>query len=400
MHKIFLAAGGMVLIATSAMAADTSGQKTPSSVIAATQNTATRRTDMVVAAARSFLGTFGADGRAKVQFPFVTQKTATLARFRRSAPDQPVRPVIGTQADAPAARGPGMGPPGGFIGERYGNSVWSNFPVSDVPRPGVQMGQLTPTQQAAALHLLQTVLSAKGYRKVLEIMGADQALADGGTPFASGRAVYTLAIFGEPAADRPWMIQFGGHHLGLNIVIDGAHGVMTPTLTGAQPAIYQADGKTVRVLAGENDCAFALLDALDAKQRRQAILSYRVADLVQGPGHDGEMLIPEGLKGSGMTAAQKELLMDVITEWAGIVDDAYAAPRLQEIRNGLDNTWFAWSGPVIHAPGRNGSSYYRIEGPRLLIEFSPQGVGDDPTMHVHTVYRDPTNSYGNRYTRP
>jgi hypothetical protein len=26
---------------------------------------------------------------------------------------------------------------------------------------------------------------------------------------------------------------------------------------------------------------------------------------------------------------------------------------------------------------------YRIQGPKLIIEFSPQGVGGDPTMHVH-----------------
>lgn len=57
-----------------------------------------------------------------------------------------------------------------------------------------------------------------------------------------------------------------------------------------------------------------------------------------------------------------------------------------------------WSGPITHQPGRNGSSYYRIQGPRLLIEFSPQGVGGDPTLHVHTVYRDPTNEYGIAYT--
>jgi hypothetical protein len=25
---------------------------------------------------------------------------------------------------------------------------------------------------------------------------------------------------------------------------------------------------------------------------------------------------------------------------------------------------------------------------------SPQGVGGDSTMHVHTMYRDPTNDYG------
>lgn len=98
-----------------------------------------------------------------------------------------------------------------------------------------------------------------------------------GTPYASG--TYTVGVFGEPSATTPWMLQFGGHHLGLNVVIAGTHGVMTPTLTGAQPAVYTSKGKTVRVLAQENDKAFALLGALDEAQRKQAILNYRAGDL-------------------------------------------------------------------------------------------------------------------------
>ncbi|GAN54149.1 hypothetical protein Tasa_017_032 [Tanticharoenia sakaeratensis NBRC 103193] len=358
------------------------------------------QTRIIVTAARSFLATFDASDRPHVQFPFVAEKTARLARFRRTAPGAPAKPVTDAGAKLPAAHGPGMGPPGGFIGEQYGQSIRSNYPVSDVPRPGLQLGHLTAAQQDATMHLLQMLLSRKGYEKVLDIMGGDQALADSGTPFASGKAVYTIAIFGAPSEQAPWMVQFGGHHLGLNIVMDGAHGTMTPTLTGAQPAVYQADGKTIRVLAAENDKAFALLDAFDTAQRRKAILPYTVDDLVMGPGHDGETIVPEGLKGSSMTSRQKQLMLDLIGEWAGIINDAYAAPRLQEIRQDLDETWFAWSGPTTHAPGRNGSSYYRIQGPRLLIEFSPQGVGGDPTMHVHTVYRDPTDNYGTRYTTP
>jgi Protein of unknown function (DUF3500) len=71
---------------------------------------------------------------------------------------------------------------------------------------------------------------------------------------------------------------------------------------------------------------------------------------------------------------------------------------MAEIIAGLDSTYFAWSGPTTHEPGRNGSAYYRIQGPKLFIEFSPQGVGGDPTMHVHTIYRDPTNDYGRAFT--
>lgn len=391
MHKSFLLIGSLILAASPALA-----EKPSSALSSASAPEST--TAAAVAAGRAFLTTFDAASRPKVQFAFVAKKSGTLIRFRRTAPDQPVAPVTDEQAQTPVKRGPGMGPPEGFIGEQYGVGVWSNYPVSDVLRPGLQMGQLTLDQKAAAFHLLQTLLSAKGYQKVQDIMGADQALSETETHFASGQAVYTIAILGEPSETTPWMVQFGGHHLGLNIVIDGPHGTMTPILTGAQPALFKRGNETVRVLSGENDKTFAFLNSLNATQRAQAILPYQVADLVQGPGHDGETIIPEGIKGSTLTTQQKDLLMEVIAEWAGIIDTAYAAPHMQEIRDTLNETWFAWSGPTTHEPDRNGSSYYRIQGPHLWIEFSPQGVGGDPTLHVHTVYRDPSNSYGSRFT--
>jgi Protein of unknown function (DUF3500) len=294
--------------------------------------------------------------------------------------------------------GPGIGPGGGFIGEQYGRAVWSNYPVSDVPRPGLRLGNLSTAQRDAAMHLLQVALSAKGYQKVLDIMGADQALSETGTPYCSGTACYTIGVFGEPSSTKPWMLEFGGHHLGLNVTMAGEHGVITPTLTGAQPAVYTSNGKTVRALAEENDKAFALLNALDANQRKRAILNYEIHDLVLGPGQAGETIQPEGLKASDMNEQQRAMLLDVISEWAGLVNAAYATPRMEEIQTGLDETYFAWSGPTTHEPGRNGSAYYRIQGPKLVIEFSPQGVGGDPTMHVHTMYRDPTNDYGRRFT--
>ena len=379
-----------------------------------------RQTLAVVDATSAFLASLTADQRHKVQFAFTPQKLGANAPFHRTTDGgvAPGAPAGGQQAGAGGpgrgpggpigqGRGPGgpggpggfgSGPPGGFIGEQYGQAVWSNYPVSDVLRPGLRLGTLTAPQRAAAMHLLQTVLSPMGYQKMLEIMGSDQALTDAGTNFASGEAVYTIGIFGEPSTTRPWMLEFGGHHLALNIVIAGPGGTMTPTLTGAQPSVYTHGGKTVRVLAQENDTAFALLDTLDEKQKKQAILNYQVNDLVLGPGQAGKQIQPEGLKASEMSAKQRTLLLNVISQWAGIVNDAYAKTRMSEIQADLNDTYFAWSGPVTHTPGRNGSSYYRIQGPRLVIEFSPQGVGGDPTMHVHTIYRDPTNDYGVKLT--
>ena len=187
--------------------------------------------------------------------------------------------------------------------------------------------------------------------------------------------------------------------LAVNVTIAGERGILTPTLTGAQPALYTVNGRTVRPLGGESDKALALLQSLDESQRAKAVLGFRVADLVLGPGQDGKTIQPEGLRASEMNARQRQMLLDVIAEWSGIVHESAAAARLAEIRAGLGETWFAWSGPTTGAPGQNIAAYYRIQGPNLVIEYAPQRMGGDPSMHVHTMYRDPTNDYGARLVR-
>jgi hypothetical protein len=264
-----------------------------------------------------------------------------------------------------------------------------------VPRAGLGFKDLSEPQRAAAMALLASALSVHGLEKTMQMVEGDEQLKRGESNNAMfGKDLYFFSILGTPSEKAPWMLQFGGHHLALNLTIDGARGVLTPSLTGAQPALYTLAGKTVRPLGAESDKALALLNALDETQRKQAILGYRITDLVLGPGKDGKTIQPEGLKASAMTAPQRALLLGVIAEWAGIVNDSAAAPRLAEIKAALDDTWFAWSGPTDTAPGKNISAYYRIQGPKLVIEYSPQRMGNDPSLHVHAMYRDPTNDYG------
>jgi hypothetical protein len=277
---------------------------------------------------------------------------------------------------------------------------WSNLPNRMAPRAGLSMGELNEAQRSAAMALLSSALSKRGFEKVQQIMDADETLkANERNNPMFGKDLFYISLLGTPSEKDPWMLQFGGHHLALNITIVGEHGVLTPSLTAAQPALYQANGKTIRPLGQENDKAFALLSALDDGQRKQAILNYRVADLVLGPGQDGKTIQPEGLKASAMNEKQRAMLLDLVSEWAGIAEDAFAAPRMAEIKAGLDDTWFAWSGPTEHEAGKNGTAYYRIQGPKLVIEFAPQRLGGDLTMHVHTIYRDPTNDYGRGVTK-
>jgi len=279
-------------------------------------------------------------------------------------------------------------------------SRWSNLPSPMYQRNGLRMGDLTAAQRAAIMHMLSVALSADGYRKVNEIMRGDEVLRTngdgrggggrGGGP-AFGLDNYYLAFVGTPSADAPWMLQFGGHHLAINLTLAATDATMAPSLPAAQPASYSFEGRTVRPLGKENDTAFALVNSLDAEQQRQAILPYRVADLVLGAGRDSGTIQPEGIRASAFNASQQAMLWNLVREWVGIMNDTFAQPRMSELRSKLQETWFAWSGPTT-----NGSAaYFRVQGPTLVIEYAPQSSVD----HIHTIYRDPTNDYGARIAR-
>lgn len=323
-------------------------------------------TGKTVAAARAFLATLDDAGRAKVSVPFDSEQ----------------------------------------------KTRWSNFPVGMVPRNGVRLGDLNAAQREAAMKLLATALSKQGLQKVKEIMEGDEVLKTsesgrGGPPGGRGggmgspnfgRDNYYLAFLGTPSLTEPWMIQFGGHHLAINVTVVGKSNVMTPSLPAAQPAIYKLNGETVRPLGRENDKSFALINSLDAAQQKQAILNYQVSDLVLGPGEDGKTIQPEGIKAPALNAAQQQMLLDLAREWVGILNDEAAAAKMAEIKANLPDTWFAWSGPTTDG----GAAYFRIQGPTLLIEYSPQrlrGSGGLDLTHIHTIYRDPTNDYGARLVK-
>ena len=358
------ATSGLALFITLAVATLVAQRGATLSSPAAAQADATRR---IVTSAQAVVAALDESGRMKVQFPFEGPQKAR----------------------------------------------WSNLPAGAFQREGLRMGDLSQPQRAAVMALLAEALSKNGLRKVTEIMRGDEMLRQngggrgprgGGEPGRGGGApgrgggganfgedLYYLAFVGTPSATAPWMLQFGGHHLAINLTMAGSDATMAPSLPAAQPASYMFEGRTIRPLGNENDKAFALINALDDAQRMQAILPFRVADLVLGPGQDGRAIQPEGIRASALTPAQQTMLWDIVREWVGIMNDAFAEPRMAELRADLRDTFFAWSGPTT-----NGSAaYFRIQGPRLVIEYAPQGGVD----HIHTIYRDPTNDYGAKFAR-
>ncbi len=209
--------------------------------------TAADATSRIVSSAQAFVNTLDEAGRARVQFPFDgAQKTR-----------------------------------------------WSNLPSRIFKRNGVRLGDLTTPQRTAAMTLLETALSESGARKIIEIIRADDVLRGtvpgagmpaGGMRVAFGADEYFLAFLGAPSATSPWMLQFGGHHLAINLTFAGSRATLAPSHTGAQPASYTFEGRAIRPLGNERDRAFALMGSLDGNQRKQAVLGYTVSDLVLGPG--------------------------------------------------------------------------------------------------------------------
>lgn len=335
---------------------------------------------------------------------------------------------------------------------------WSNFPTSFVPRAGVKWGDLDEHQRTALLALLGTILSPDGVAMVREQMAADEVLrvhprgpgpggfhgppqggerrpppagfaggptgshgpppkvggpSDGFARFPGevrgfppgpggsggrggadfGSDFYYVSMLGTPSPDGPWMLQFGGHHLAINATIVGGQVTLSPSLTGGEPLRFDQDGRRIYIVEKEVTAAAALLASFTADQRAKAVVSSQRIDLVLGPGHDGQVLQPEGLAGAAMSAVQKKMFMALIEARLGILNEAARAPAMAVVRGDLDRTYFAWFGADVPL----GDAYFRVTGPTVLIEYSPQDMDGDATDHAHNVYRDPTNEYGSKW---
>jgi hypothetical protein len=269
---------------------------------------------------------------------------------------------------------------------------WSNLPEGIFQRAGLAWGGMDEAQQAALMDLLGAVLGPEGMENVQEQMAADDALtAPGDAPVRLGSEYYYVSFSGRPSTTAPWMLQFGGHHLAINATVVGPHVALSPSLTGGQPLKFLSHGRPVYIVLEEAVQGAALLGSLTDAQRGKAVIGTRFIDLVLGPGKDGRTLQPEGLPGAEMDVQQKAQLLALVEARLGILMNADdRAAKMAEVEKNLDRTYFAWFGPAEPL----GAAYWRVTGPTVLLEFSPQALGGDPTQHAHNIYRDPTNEYG------
>jgi hypothetical protein len=310
---------------------------------------------------------------------------------------------------------------------------------------GLPLLGMRPGQQRLALKLVAAGLSRPGFVTVSTIMGLDNVLdeLEGWTTMWEGErgrdpGRYYLRIFGSPSDGDAWAWRFGGHHVSLNVAIMGGEVVaMTPCFFGADPASSPLLGPhPLRPLAAVEDLARDLVRSLDESQRAAAVVSpvapvdlvganrpslsegdgplplplvWRsqfdgdVGALVQKVHDDAERKAgtrpehtdavrwsssPKGLAASSLRGDQQAALRALLDLYVHRVpDDVADREAAKYAGDDLLAHSFLWAGGVEPGEGH----YYRVQGPRLVVEYDNTQRGAN---HVHSVWRDPAGDFG------
>jgi uncharacterized protein DUF3500 len=281
-------------------------------------------------------------------------------------------------------------------------TTWYYTPTE---RGGLPLAEMGPVSQRLAHRLVASGLSQGGYATAATVMGLENVLDaregwrrgyDGRTVPHRGRdpQLYFVSVFGDPGA-AAWGWRVGGHHVALNYTLtdDGAVSA-SPLFLGANPALTRLVGPGVlRPLAAEEDLARELLDALAPDQRAMVLLAPEApGDILQRNRPRVRVGRPEGLAGAGMLPQQRELLAGLVGQYLGRLPDPLAEAQAERVLGErLEAVHFGWAGGG--EPGQ--PHYYRLQGPRLLIEYDNVQNGAN---HVHTVWRDPEGDFGQSST--
>jgi hypothetical protein len=297
-------------------------------------------------------------------------------------------------------------------------TCWSNLPGS---RNGLQLASMSTAQQSATMSVLRTALSTRGYELVQEIRASDDVIDASTTGSPWGGQKYSVALYGAPSNSAPWMLQFSGHHLALNLNQNGTNVSATPLFAGTEPPNWtDTSGKAHAPLDVQRAALYNLAEALqaDSVAGPSAKLTGTFDDVTMGiSGASGcDSNFPQsyptsgrGVAVSSLSSAQKNLVKQAILAWTSLMPKATSNALISAYTNdtALAGTYVGYgvgdSGKADFSKSPSGlstqRSYIRIDGPRVWIEFIvQQGVAYRTQVHYHGLWRDKTADYGSMFT--
>ncbi len=268
-----------------------------------------------------------------------------------------------------------------------------NWNIIPRDRKGLCWKDLSAAQRHLATALLASGLSQRGFVKATTIMSMEQILLEieqGKGPRRDPENYY-WSLFGEPSDAGTWGWRVEGHHCSVNFTVaDGSRISSTPSMFGTNPGeVRQGPRKGLRVMGAEEDLGRALIQSLDAEQRKQAIFAEKaLPEVVTLGAPRAARLDPPGIAAAKLNGTQKKLLRQVIEEYVRRARAEVADADLKQIDDaGFDLVTFGWAGS--DQPGQG--HYYRIQGPTFLLEYDNT---QNNANHVHAAWREFQGDFG------
>lgn len=286
---------------------------------------------------------------------------------------------------------------------------WNNLPIGLRARAGISIGNMTEEQRRLLHRILSVSLSSQGYLKATGIMHLDNLLnmfvdtayyrkeIDASlkkflTDLQWTHRNYYLAFFGNPS-DSNWGYKIEGHHLSVNYTFTGDKISVTPWFIGTDPAEMSiTEYAGWRVLGQEEDLGIKLIQLLTPAQQKKATMNTEVpADMITGTETGKRLIDYWGIKASELNPEQKAVLEYIIREYVFNMEYDKATEEFNKIlKAGIDNIYFGWIGPYDEKKAH----YFIVNGPTFLIEFDNAGGPRRDGNHIHTIWREKGNEFG------
>jgi hypothetical protein len=257
-------------------------------------------------------------------------------------------------------------------------------------RKGVRLEEMTAEQKKAAMELLKSGLSTKGYEQATTIVGLEALLAD--YEGAKGAMVrntgwYFVSVFGEPSNTGKWGWRFEGHHLSVNYTLDKGEVVVgAPMLFASNPAEVKGGAKKgLRTLPDIEDHARALIKSLNAEQDKAAKQPKAFPEIKEGQ-PKADVGAPVGITADKLTADQKSTLVKLLESYTNRMPEELAAGEMKRVKVTPDQKlYFAYSGSAT--PGEPYT--YRVQGTEFVVEFLnvQADSAKNPANHIHSAWR-------------
>ena len=268
---------------------------------------------------------------------------------------------------------------------------WHFIPIE---RKGVALREMNTEQKHLAEALLAAGLSQQGLIKAHTIMSLDAILkrmeaGQKGTPERDPEKYY-VSIFGQPSDTGTWGYRFEGHHISVNFTIVNGKIASSPNFFGANPAdVKDGPRAGLRALKREEDLGRELVKSLTAAQQSVAIVDKTAPkDIITFDSRKAALNgQPNGIPFAKLTAKQKDILTELVGEYATNFPPQIADFRMDQYKKNQDKLFFAWSGGVE----KGEPHYYRIQTPVFLIEYDNT---QNNANHIHSVWRDFNGDFG------